>query len=311
VVVVATEDSWAETINPRLTVAGADLTRIHRPEVMNGEKSSTLVLPLDIEALHQATMGADAALVLLDPIISRLDAALDSHKDAEVRRGLEPLAHSAERGRYSILGLIHVNKGTSNDPLTMLMASRAFAGVPRAVMFSTLDPEQPGMRLLGQPKNNLGRIDLPTLMFDIVEKVAGYDADDGLPVRTGMLRWAGVSQRSILDALHAAARSPDARERQKEAEDWLRDYLDASPVADSKDVKEAAEADGIMERTLQRARKEIGAGTTYAGFPRRSFWSQPGLTPDRVEADAKAILASRAKAEDEAAPEGDISAGQS
>jgi hypothetical protein len=296
VMVVATEDSWAETINPRLIVAGADLTRIQRPQVMAGDgEPTTLVLPLDIEGLHQATVKADAALVLLDPIISRLDADLDTHRDGEVRRGLEPLADSADRGRYSILGLIHVNKGTSNDPLTMLMVSRAFAAVARAVLFTTLDPEQPGMRLLGQPKNNLGRIDLPTLMFDIVEKVAGYDPDDGLPIKTGALRWCGTSQRTILDALHDAARSPDARDAQRDAEGWLRDYLNANPVADSKQVKEAAEAEGHSERTLHRARKKIGAGTMPVGFPRHTVWSKPGLTPDEVER----VVASRARNQDD------------
>jgi hypothetical protein len=284
VVVVATEDSWEHTIIPRLIVAGADLTRIQRLTVATStDQPSTLVLPHDIEGLHHATVDVGAALVLLDPIISRLDAVLDTHRDAEVRQGLEPLSENADRGRYSVLGLIHVNKGTSNDPLTMLMASRAFAAVARAVLFTTLDPEQPGMRLLGEPKNNLGRTDLPTLMFDIVEKVAGADPDDGLPIKTGKLRWAGVSQRTILDALHDAARSPDARQAGKEAEDWLRDYLDANPVADSKDVKAAASAEGHSKRTVERAREKIGAGVMPVGFPRRTVWSKPGLTPDEVE----------------------------
>lgn len=284
VVVVATEDSWEHTIIPRLIVAGADLTRIERLTVTASDgRASTLAVPQDIEGLHQATVGADAALVMLDPIISRLDASLDTHRDAEVRQGLEPLSDSADRGRYSILGLIHVNKGTSNDPLTMLMASRAFAAVARAVLFTTLDPEQPGMRLLGEPKNNLGRTDLPTLMFDIAEEVAGTDPDDGIEITTGKLRWAGVSQRTILDALHDAARSPDARDRQREAEDWLRDYLSANPVASSKDVKKAGADEGHAERTLKRAKERIGAGVTSIGFPRRTVWSAPGMTPDEVE----------------------------
>jgi hypothetical protein len=198
VVVVATEDSWAHTIIPRLIVAGADRSLIYRLTVTApADQSSSLVLPHDLEAFHEATTSVDAALVLLDPLMSRLDSALDSHRDKEVRQALEPLVARAEVGGYAVLGLIHVNKGTSNDPLTMLMASRAFAAVARAVLFTTLDPEQPGMRLLGQPKNNLGRTDLPTLMFDIVEKVAGNDPDDGKLITTGALQWCGISQRTI------------------------------------------------------------------------------------------------------------------
>jgi hypothetical protein len=288
VVIAANEDSWEHTIAPRLIVAGADLTHIHRLTVTAADgQAASLTLPYDIGGLHQAAVNIDAALVLLDPIISRLDAALDTHRDAEVRQGLEPLSEAADRGHYSILGLIHVNKGTSNDPLTMLMASRAFAAVARSVLFTMLDPEQPGMRLLGEPKNNLGRTDLPTLLFDIVEAVAGKDPDDGLPITTGKMRWLGDSKRSILDALHDAGRSTEARSQQKEAEDWLSDFLNANPVVDSRDIKAAAAGD-YSERTLKRAREAIGAPVSTYGFPRRTAWSKPGLTPDEVE---KALVA--------------------
>jgi hypothetical protein len=282
VVIAATEDSFEHTIKPRLVVAGADCGRVHRVNVQVGGRPGSLTLPLDIDALAGAVTGVGGALVILDPLISRLDAKLDTHRDAEVRKGLEPLA-AADRGGFSILGLIHINKGTSNDPLTMLMASRAFAAVARSVVFATLDPEQPGMRLVGQPKNNLGRTDLPTLMFDIVEKVAGRDAVDNSVVTAGQLRWCGESKRTILEALADAARSPDARAAGKEAEAWLADYLRAHPVAASADIKDAADADGISDSTLKRARKRIGAGTASVGFPRRTVWSAKGVLPDEVE----------------------------
>jgi hypothetical protein len=147
------------------------------------------------------------------------------------------------------------------------------------------------MRLLGNEKNNLGRTDLPTLMFDIVEQIAGQDPDDGSDVTTGALCWCGESERTILDALHDASRSPDARKAGKEAEDWLWDYLRAERVAYSKDVKEAASEEGHSERTIHRAREKIGAGTQSVGFPRRTVWSEPGMTPDEVEK----VIASRAK----------------
>jgi hypothetical protein len=292
VVVSATEDSWSHTIKPRLLVANADLKRVHRVQAVGAHGTpEPVVLPFDVEALADTTLDLDAALVILDPIISRLDAALDTHRDSEVRQGLEPLAEHADRGGFSVLGLIHVNKGASKDPLTMLMASRAFVAVARSVLFTTLDPEQPGMRLLGEPKNNLGRTDLPTLLFDIVEQLAGVDAVDGTPVTTGALRWQGVSQRTIEEAVHDAGRSRDAKDAQQEAEGWLRDYLRHEPVAESKDVKAAAKDEGIAERTLHRAREKIGAGIRHVGFPRRTIWSAPGMTPEQVEK----ALASRAK----------------
>jgi hypothetical protein len=287
VIVVAHEDSWPHTIVPRLMAAGANLGLIHRVTVTVGHvETGSLVLPLDIEELGQVVFGLGAALVVLDPIISRLDAGLDTHHDAEVRRALEPLAEAADRGNFSVLGLIHLNKSKEADPLTMLMASRAFAAVARAVLFVTMDPEQPEMRLLGQPKNNLGRTGLDTRMFDVVGDEVGKD--EGKPIVTGKLRWCGTSERTILDALHDAARSPSAREQSREAEGWLREYLRVQRVMSSSEVKAAAADEGIAERTLHRARERIGAGVVRRGFQGGAFWAAPGMTPDEVDAELKA-----------------------
>ena len=78
----------------------------------------------------------------LDPLISRLDAGLDTHKDAEVRQAHEPIVALAERTGVHITGLIHVNKSGTADPLTALMGSRAFAAVARAVLFVMEDPDE-------------------------------------------------------------------------------------------------------------------------------------------------------------------------
>ena len=113
VLVVATEDSWEHTIKPRLMAAGADLRRIHRVNVVTAEGIETgLTLPLDLAALESAIHEVNAVLILLDPLLSRLDAALDTHKDAEVRLALEPLVRLATAADIAIMGLIHVNKST-------------------------------------------------------------------------------------------------------------------------------------------------------------------------------------------------------
>ena len=76
VVIVATEDSTAHTIVPRLMAAGADLTRIHFVAVVTADGADTdLVLPVDVPELARVIREVRAALVLFDPLLSRLDAA--------------------------------------------------------------------------------------------------------------------------------------------------------------------------------------------------------------------------------------------
>jgi len=85
VLICATEDSWAHTIVPRLIAAGADRARVFRVEVMSADDIHLgLTLPLDVPAIEGAARQTGAALLLLDPLMSRLAPELDPHKDAEV-----------------------------------------------------------------------------------------------------------------------------------------------------------------------------------------------------------------------------------
>lgn len=282
VIVAATEDSWEHTIGPRLVAAGADLERVYRVDVRTaGGYTGSLSLPRDIEGMRKRILEVDAAMVLLDPLMSRLDASLNSHVDAEVRVALEPLVALADKTGAAVIGLIHLNKSTTSDPLTMIMGSRAFAAVARAVLFVATDPEDTEIRILGQPKNNLGRTDLANLTFTI-EGAHVADTDEG-PVWSSRIVWQGDTDRSLTDVINAAGESYDTRTAVSEAAEWLRDYLTIHQVAWSQDVKKAAREEGHTEATLKRARERAGAGVLTRGFPKRSYWSAPGLTPDDVE----------------------------
>ncbi len=283
VIVAATEDSWEHTIVPRLMGAGADLELVYRVDVITAAGyGGQLILPSDLGALRRRIGEVDAALLLLDPLMSRLDAKLDTHKDAEVRQALEPLTALADRCGVSVLGLIHVSKAATTDPLTMLMASRAFAAVARAVLFVTVDPEDEKVRILGQPKNNLGRSDLTSLTFTI-RSTQVAETDEG-PVWTGQIVWTGETDRTIADVLRSTGESADTRTATAEAAAWLVDYLKICDVASSQDVKKDGKTAGHGIDALKRARQKIAAGATSHGFPRRTYWSAPHLTPDEVTA---------------------------
>ena len=197
VIVVATEDSWEHTIKPRLLAAGADCDRVF-------QVTPPPTLPSDLDALARLIDDQDVALLILDPLLSRLDGKLDTHVDTKVRQGLEPLAAWAETRDVAILGLIHPNKNTTGDVLTSLTGSRAFAAVARAVLVLMADPNDPTRRLLGQIKNNLGITDQPTLAFTIGG--ASIDGD----ITTAKITWLPDDPRSpseIWDQQKAAARS--------------------------------------------------------------------------------------------------------
>ena len=284
VLIVATEDSWAHTIVPRLTAAGADLGRVYRVDMTTSDEAdSSLSLPRDLAELESAARTVAAALVLLDPLMSRLGASLDTHKDAEVRLALEPLTAIADRVGFALLGLIHVNKSNSTDPLTTIMGSRAFAAVARAVLFAVRDPDDPTTCLLGTEKSNLGRVDLPTLTYTITASTVGTDPDDGRPVTAAHLRWTGETERTVRDAAAGSAETGEDRSATKEAGDWLLDYLILEGgTASSADIKRDGLRAGHSQDALKRARTKVGVTVSTIsrpGVPRSTVWNHSQCSP--------------------------------
>lgn len=272
VLVCATEDSWEHTVVPRLIAADADLERVYRVEVINADEIHVgLSLPRDLRDVEQAAGQVDAALLLLDPLLSRLDAKLDTHKDAEVRIALEPLVALAGRARMAVVGIMHHNKSGSTDPLQLVMGSKAFTAVARSVHTVIADPDDEAdrRRLFATAKNNLGRADLPVLAFTI--ESYGVGTVDGT-AWTGQLKWAGEIHGTLQDVMNASA--DDDRSATSEASDWLTDYLHSQGgSATSKDIKDAGAKVGHSQDALKRARKRVGATATASGFPRQTSWN--------------------------------------
>lgn len=273
VLVCATEDSWSHTIVPRLIAAGADLELVYRVEVSNALGIHVgLSLPRDLIALERNAKDVGAAMLLLDPLMSRLPD-LDTHRDAEVRLALEPLVSVADRSNMCVLGLIHHNKSGSTDPLQLVMGSKAFTAVARSVHTVVPDPEDETdtRRLFGSPKNNLGRTDLPTLAFTIGSYAV--DTDEGT-AWTGQLVWGDEVAGSIAEVMRRAAETTEDRTAAGEAAEWLMDYLSQQGgTAASKDVKAAGKREGHSEGSLKRASKRLSVAVTSEGFPRRTMWS--------------------------------------
>jgi len=262
VIVVATEDSWKHAIVPRLMAAGADRDRVF-------QFTPPPSFPADLDELARLIEAKDVALLILDPLLSRL-GSLDTHVDAKVRQGLEPLAAWAETRDIAILGLVHVNKNITGDVLTSLTGSRAFAAVARAVLVLMADPADPAKLLLGQVKNNLGITDQPTLAFTI----GGASIEGGLT--TAKITWLPDDPRSphdIWDQAKAESRTPTGSPTTTlgEAAEWLEEHLraygGAAPVAD---ILKAGQRLGYARWLLNDAKTRL-----HLDNSNRGTWSLP------------------------------------
>jgi AAA domain len=278
VLVAATEDSWEYTVVPRLAAAGADLDLVYRVEVVTAEGfGGYLSLPDDLPALDAKVRETGAVLLLLDPLMSRLSSRIDSHKDQDVRQALEPLVSFLQCSNIAGLGLIHLNKGTSSDTLSSIMASRAFVAVARAVLYAIKDPNDGSRRLLGNEKNNLGQGDLPTFSYTIEGCHVGDD-DEGKEIWTAKIVWGDESELSISETIAAASEdADDGMTAVGDAVDWLQDYLSMAgdDGKESSIVKDAGKVAGHSRRAIERAAAKLKVEFSSAGFPRKTVWILP------------------------------------
>jgi hypothetical protein len=209
--------------------------------------------------------------------MSRLAGQLDAHKDQEVRQALEPLVELAHRYRVALLGLIHLNKSNTADPMRSIMASVAFGAVSRAVLMVHTDPDDRGTRLLGQPKNSLGQTDdaLGLEAFRIEGVVVGRDAEDGREVTASRIVWTGRRDGTSRELMADATTSAEVRTRTTEAMEWLREYLTAAGGrALRKDIeRDDRDGEDYGRNVLNRARQRIGANAERTStMPSESVW---------------------------------------
>jgi len=276
VLVVADEDSWDHTIVPRLMAADAELRLVLRADPRRDGLPSSLVLPADISLVAQVVAQHQVTLILLDPLMSRVDPTLDTHKDQQVRLALTPLKQMAAEHAATVLGIIHVNKGHDGDPLNRVMASRAFVAVARHVLYVATDPDDDTnrRRLLGLVKNNLGPSDLPTQVFHLEARQVATDPDDQLPVIAPGLVWDGQDPRMLSDVLAVADEGAEQKSMTAEAVDWLVDFLTGEAgQADRATVITEGRKAGFGVDALKRARAR--AKVRYRNTPttpRRTIW---------------------------------------
>ena len=192
-------------------------------------------------------------LIVIDPISSYLGKT-DSHKNAEVRGVLEPIAEMAERTRVAVCSVTHFGKpngGTGTKALHKFIGSIAFVAAARAAFAVLEDPEDKDRRLFLHAKNNLAEPP-PGLAFGLEQVVVGEG------IVTARVQWEDDPvTMTANEALAAEADNKNSTLAVKEAECFFQELLAAGPVP-SKEVKSEAEEAGLKSATLRRAKANLG-----------------------------------------------------
>lgn len=270
VVIWSGEDDNADTLNPRLRAAGADLQRVHTVGgVIDQGESFPFDPSRDMAALRDAISALpDVRLMVIDPVVSAISG--DSHKNAEVRRGLQPLVDLAGELRCALLGVTHFSKGTSGrDPVERITGSLAFGALARMVWVAAkqdTDDDRPARRVLLRAKSNIGP-DGGGFAYDLRQE----PLPDYPDIETSRVIWGDAIEGTAREVLaDAEAQGEDAEER-RDAVSWLRELLSGG-VLPVNEVKRQADDAGHAWRTVQRAMRAAGVESKRSGFGERAKW---------------------------------------
>jgi hypothetical protein len=268
VIVLSAEDTANDTLRPRFDAAGADVARVEvlTAAIDKDGHHRTFSLQADLDALARKVRDmADVALVMIDPITSYM-GKIDGHKTNEVRAVLEPVADFADDLNVAMLGISHPPKAAPAKAINAITGSLAYVAAARLVFMAIEEPDGNGRRLLLPTKNNIGAL-APGLGFRLAQRLVTND------IVASHVVWDSEPVNMSADEAMAAG-SSSSTARIADAKDFLRDALANGPRS-AAEITEQAEADGIKERTLRRARGALNIIITKLGFADGWQWELP------------------------------------
>lgn len=291
VVIWSGEDDPADTLIPRLVLSGADLSHIYFvADILDGGERRSFDPARDMELLRRklAEVG-DVRLLIVDPIVSAITG--DSHKNAEVRRGLQPLADLAASMRCALLGITHFSKGTSGrEPVERITGSLAFGALARIVMVAAKHQEAGDdgrtARLFCRAKSNIGPDDGG---YEYELHQAEIDKHPG--VFASSVRWGKAVQGAARDLLAVADATGDDGEggALADAKEFLASLLKDGALATKTIRADAAEA-GYSWSTIRRAKEALEVRAKKDGMQGGWRWSLPDRDPVKAIIEATKAL---------------------
>jgi len=280
VLVLSSEDGSADTLIPRLMAYDADLSKVHRIRGLtegtskskeDSQKIDKVTTSALIKSLRESLNKQDSVrMIFIDPLSAYLDVR-NAHSEAEVRSAMEPLADFAEEYEIAILAIAHVNKSGTDNAMDKISGSKGIVAQARSCyMAIKASPE------LGEQDNYFAKVKVnissPEASQGLTYRIesAVIQNSVGESIEISKVQWTGTCPDKAGQILKK--RSKDMGHKQLvSAELWLVEFLEDSPRK-AADVRKAGKAAGHSDRTLDRARNELGFTSQRIGFGGNNVW---------------------------------------
>lgn len=232
VLLLAAEDDPSVVLRPRCEALGADLSKVFFCE------SQFVLDAIGIEKLRGLIVDTKPILVVIDPIVSFLGTKIDTSKATDVRSVMAPIAELASEFGLSVLIVRHWNKSFQAAASMRGSGSVDFRNSAR----SSLQVIRNGNdHYLTLEKSNYGA----------TGKTLGFKIEDSA------LIWTEPSGLNADDLLENMRGIRPEKSREDAAMEFLKAFL-ASGARPAAELIEAAKNAGLSERTLARAKQNLG-----------------------------------------------------
>jgi len=279
VIIIAPEDSPADTIKPRLEAVGGDPAQVLTIDTVErfdpkrmGLYNYSFALSRDLQDLETAIKHRKAKLVILDPLTAVLGHDVSASNDQDIREVLTPLAQVAERTRCAILIIRHLNKGNSSNPLYRGAGSIGIIGAARMGLIILRLPYDEQKCILATSKNNLSK-HANHLIYQIVEN------EQNIPY----IQWLGEINENVSNLLRPPTNIPSEHQKILSVLREANDSLDPKEIAELTGQKvEAVRV--ILSRMYERGEIARPSRGRYASLDQVIVREiHPPMLPERSE----------------------------
>lgn len=264
VIYLTAEDGIGDTIKKRLRICGANMDNI---ATVVEQKTQ---LAFDSPEVEEFMRDYKPDLMIFDPFQAYIGEEVDMNAPNKTRDKLGLISSLAEKYDVAVVLICHFNKNGKGDAITRVLGSTDIMGICRSYIALGPVPGEDDMKFMSHEKSSLEKRG-KTILFEIDPDKGGvvYLGENNLTMDdyTAIRNKKRVSNAPAVEAakIFLTENMPEGRRLAKE-------------------LKNLAAANKISDRSLQRAREELGIITKMTKtFPSQAEWILPGHEEEQPE----------------------------
>jgi putative DNA primase/helicase len=260
VIIMSAEDDPEYQLKPKLLAAGVNqemIDLIKCKTIGLSAKKKLINLQNDLDAIEKyIEEQGNVRLIIIDPV-SYFVGDLREDRNSEVIYFLDMLKDFAKKHNLAIILNKHLRKKGTNSggavsASSEIGGSAAWVTSPRITWIISNDHDNPNIKIISNPKNNLANTQEECLAYQINESTF---SDKGIIFKSNTIIWEGRTYRRNAD--EALSKEQYQKSATNTAIEFIYKHLRENGVSLYKTIYDAALYAGMSDRQMRAAKKHI------------------------------------------------------